>query len=162
MISVSNENRMAYTEVYTILNSLSEKEKVQLPNNLISQLEKNMDSNYHFKFNISAPLECQNISKKAKIILAVIYRDYLASEKQKNKIRAFEKAKKVQINEEARNRYNPDKIFENKITKEEEKNNVIRQEAGKIKEQQTSILAISNEKWYKKIIQKILSFLKKK
>ena len=51
----------------------------------------NMDKNYVFKVNPAIDLSKQNISKEARIIIALLFRDYWATQEQKNKIELKEK-----------------------------------------------------------------------
>ena len=75
---------MAYVEVLAILkNYLKEDEFNKIPKEKIDFLEKNKDCNYIFNINNELPIEKQSISKKAKAILVILYRDYFANEQQK-------------------------------------------------------------------------------
>ena len=95
-------NKKAYTEVYKIIVNLTENELKKIPSSLIQGLKANMDLNYNFRFDINKPLECQNISQEAKLMLAVIFRNYLSTEQQREKILNFEKSKEYQLEQEAR------------------------------------------------------------
>ncbi len=75
---------MAYVEVLAILKKyLKEDEFNKIPKEKINFLEKNKDCNYIFNINNELPIEKQSISKKAKAILVILYRDYFANEQQK-------------------------------------------------------------------------------
>ena len=75
---------MAYVEVLAILKKyLKEDEFNKIPKEKIDFLEKNKDCNYIFNINNELPIEKQSISKKAKAILVILYRDYFANEQQK-------------------------------------------------------------------------------
>ena len=108
-MSINIETKKAYTEVVNILNSLSDKDYRKIPEELILTLEKNMDTEYMYNVDLSRPLADWKISVKAQTILAIIFRDYLATQKQKEKILNFEQTKLNEIEEAKREKYNPER-----------------------------------------------------
>ena len=92
------------------------------------------------------------------IILGLIYRDFLCSpderkrlqEKDARELQEVEKA----IEEEIREKYNPDDIF-----KKRNQNNI---EESNNKEENTSMIVIQEEKWYQKIFNLIKGLFRKK
>lgn len=132
-----------YNEVVEILNHIPKEDYNKIPKNMINMFKANIDSDYNFKFNTKKSLQEQNVSKEAKIIIAILYRDYWATEEQRRKIIAKEKYDTQKIEEEKREKYT---IDFNKI-KHIDNDNVY-------------IAEIKEEKWYKKIINKILRFFK--
>ncbi len=143
-------NKNVYTEVYKILINLTENELKKIPSSLIQGLKEKMNLNYNFVFDINKPLECQNISDEAKLMLAVIFRDYLATEEQRKKILTFEKNKELQIEQEAREKYDIDVFKNNKIKKA--KDETIEKEMQLVKYE---------EKWYIKLFNCLINFIKK-
>lgn len=143
-------NKNVYTEVYKILINLTENELKKIPSSLIQGLKEKMNLNYNFVFDINKPLECQNISDEAKLMLAVIFRDYLATEEQRKKILTFEKNKELQIEQEAREKYDIDVFKNNKIKKA--KDETIEKEMQLVKYE---------EKWYIKLFNCLIDFIKK-
>ena len=55
-----------------------------VPYKLRKYIVQNMDKTFKVNVDISKSLEDQNISNKAKSILALIYRDYLVTNEEKN------------------------------------------------------------------------------
>ena len=88
------------------------------------------------------PFNKQNISKDAKIILAILYRNCWITEEDKKQLEQEEKEHIRAVEEEKRKKYNPDKIFE-------DKEKLIVQE---LKENRYPVV---QEKWYNKILNKI-------
>lgn len=88
------------------------------------------------------------------MILAVIFRDYLATESQKEKIVKFENYQKNKLNEEARKRYNVDDIFKNtsNLINNADIQNNIQKEVNLIETHKITLLD--------KILNKIKEFLK--
>ena len=70
----------SYKEVYEILRKLPVKEQNKIPKQIIEKIYNNMDKNYEFKIEHIEDFENQKILEDTKELLAVIYRDYLASE----------------------------------------------------------------------------------
>lgn len=149
-MSINIETKKAYTEVVNILNNLSDQDYRKIPEDVILALEKNMDTEYMYNVELNKPLTEWKISVKAQTILAIIFRDYLATQKQKEKILNFEKAKFNEIEAEKREKYNPDNLFP-KIEAEDNKEEI----------KESVALVEYKENIFKKIFDKILSIFKK-
>ena len=80
----------AYKEVYEIVKHLSEEDFNKIPKEVIKTLHSNMDKDYEFYINFE-DLQNQETLNETKLLLAIIFRDYLATEKQKEKIMAKER-----------------------------------------------------------------------
>ena len=63
----------AYSEVVEILKYLPKNDYDKIPSSFINYLEKNKDEKYTFVYNLAIPIEKQDISHEAKIVLALIY-----------------------------------------------------------------------------------------
>ncbi len=146
-MSINVETKKAYTEVVKVLNSLPDNDYRKIPEDVMLTLEKNMDTEYAYYVDLRKPLTEWKISEKAQTILAIIFRDYLATKKQKEKILDFEKVKINELEEEKRKKYNPDNIFEKRKIQEE-------------KEEVVSLVE-QKESFWKKIIKKVLFIIKK-
>ena len=75
----------AYSEVLEILKYISKEQYNKIPNELIKVYEENSDKNYYFKYNPEKTLEEQNVLKITKTIIAILFRDYWATDEQKEK-----------------------------------------------------------------------------
>lgn len=88
----------ACTEVLIILKYyLSKTEFDKIPKEKIEFFEKNKDKDYNYQIDKNVPLEKQTISEMANSIIITLYRDYFATEKQKeilNKILILNDTKK--------------------------------------------------------------------
>jgi len=82
-----------------------------IPEEKLRLFEKYAKKDINFHYNASQTLSEQNVSEKAKILIAILFRDYWANDEQRQKILASEKTYKTKIEEEKRNKYNPDNIF---------------------------------------------------
>ena len=73
-----------------------------------------MKEDYNFEIDEEKPLSEQNISKEARAILANIFKQYWATDYQKERIEAKEKYDMEQLEKEKYKKYNPNDIFKNK------------------------------------------------
>lgn len=107
----------AYTEVLEILKYLPKNEYNKIPKEKVKFFETNKDDSYKFSINPHMPLDKQYISIEANSVIIVLFRDYFATEKQKEKLNAILNQNEYKYQEEIRNKYNPDDIFKDKKDK---------------------------------------------
>ena len=110
---VKSSYAKSYKEVIEIIKYLPKEEYNRIPENKIKFFEENMDTNYDFTIDPGIDLSKQNISRKANAIIISIFLDYFATEKQKEKIIEILKYNEQQVEQEKRNKYNPNTIFKN-------------------------------------------------
>ena len=151
MISVEYAN--AYSEVLEILKYISKEDYEKIPNSKIELFETNHNKEYIFKYNPNKTLDEQNVSKIAKAIIAILFRDYWATEIQKEKIITKQNYDRKQLEEKKKERYNSDNLFKNN----EKKINL----DGTKQEQKLALIEINNIKWYKKVWKFITRFFSK-
>ena len=106
--------KQAYSEVYTVLSMMSETLKSRIPQNVLIGIDNKRDKQNTIKINNIKQL---NISKQAKEVLAVLYKNYLATNDEKKIIKAKERILFEREQEELRKKYNPDNIFKNRKNK---------------------------------------------
>ncbi len=112
MEKIEYEN--ACCEVLEILRFLPEKDINKIPNNIIDVIKSNVNKSYHFIYNPNKTLDEQNVSKIAKTIIALFYRDYWATQEKKIKILEFQKNIFNQIEKEKKEKYNIDFLTKRK------------------------------------------------
>lgn len=151
MVSVEYAN--AYSEVLEILKYISKEDYEKIPNSKIELFETNHNKEYIFKYNPNKTLDEQNVSKTAKAIIAILFRDYWATEIQKEKIITKQNYDRKQLEEKKKERYNSDNLFKNN----EKKINL----DGTKQEQKLALIKINNIKWYKKVWKFITRFFSK-
>ena len=109
---MKEEYREAFSEVEQILNlmptSLSNKIPTRFKN--IISLEKSKE----YIPKISEPFEECELKEETTIILSVIYRDFLCSKEEKEKLLERDKNKLLEFEQGLREKYNPDNVFKNK------------------------------------------------
>ena len=73
----------AYTEVLDILKYISKEDYEKIPKSKIKVFEENSNKNYSFKYDVDKTLEEQNVSETAKMIIAILCRDYWTTNEQR-------------------------------------------------------------------------------
>lgn len=111
MVDIQYAN--AYTEVLEILKNISQEDYNKVPKEKINLFEQNANKEYIFDYDSTKTLEEQNVSKIARAIIAILFRDYWATDEQRDKIKAFQNNKRHQIEEENKQKYDTD-IFKNR------------------------------------------------
>lgn len=115
---MNNTYAKAYTEVLTILKELPREEYDKIPEEEIKFYKDNCDKDYEFKIDSKIPLQEQEISRKANAILVSIFRDYFATEKQKEKLKNILNYNFVEEEKIKQQKYNVDDIFKNRKKEE--------------------------------------------
>ena len=71
----------AYTEVYNIINCLSDEYKEKIPNKVIEAIKYKMDKNYEFNIDLDNINDLE-LMEDTERILSVLYTDYISSEEE--------------------------------------------------------------------------------
>lgn len=109
----------AYSEVLEILKNISKEDYEKVPSEKIDLFEKNANKNYNFQYDANLTLDEQDVSKRAKAIIAILFRDYWATTEQREKILAKQNYDRIQIEKDKQKQYDVDCIFKNKEKKAE-------------------------------------------
>ncbi len=149
MVDIQYAN--AYTEVLEILKNISQEDYNKVPKEKINLFEHNANKEYIFDYDSTKTLEEQNVSKTARAIIAILFRDYWATDEQRNKIKTFQNNKRHQLEKEKNEKYSYDNLFkkrnENSIQEVSTEDNVA--------------LVEYKESIFKKIINKIKNFFRR-
>ena len=144
------EYREAFTEIYEIFKLMPQELLNKIPIKFYEMIKEERDTEYIA--NIKEPLEKQKLKNETIIILGLIYREFLCSPEEKKRLQEKD-AKQLQeiekaLEDEIRQKYNPDDIFKNKINKQ------------RLQKEENALIVVE-EKWYKKIFNIIKSLFKK-
>lgn len=150
MVDIKYAN--AYSEVLEILKYVSIEDYNKIPENKIELFKTNANTDYNFIYNPNKTLEEQEVSKIVKGIIAILFRDYWATESQRNKIITKQNYDRVKLEEEKKSKYNTDNIFNNN-------NSNIQKEIEQHEE--TRMTIVQKEKWYQKVFNLIKGLFKK-
>lgn len=151
-------NKLTYEkvlrEVDYIIKNMPNEIQNKIPSEFIQNIENKMDLSYIPEpFDNSKTIDEQNISKETKKILALIYRNYIVSDKEREQLIIEERKIRQEIEDKKRNIFNSRELFRSR----QEKNDVYKQE-----ENNLEIYEFTKTKWYNKILLKILQFFKVK
>lgn len=83
-------NSKAYTEVYYIINQMSDEMRSKIPDNIIKNIKARMDTKYMFSVP-NNDFENVELLEDTEKILSVLYTDYFASEEERKVILNKEK-----------------------------------------------------------------------
>ena len=144
MVSIEYAN--AYSEVLGILKFISKEDYEKIPNSKIELFENNQNKEYIFEYNPNKTLEEQNVSKRAKAIIGLLFRDYWATDEQKDKIIRKQNYDRQILEEQKKSMYDVENIFKKKSYENKE-----------VKE----MVVYKEQRWYQKLFAKILKIFKK-
>ena len=130
----------AFKELYIILNQFLDNDFNKIPDYFIKFITENMDINYNPEINFNKNIE-ESVLEETLLLLALIYRDYIISEEEREQLI---KEERYQI--EKINKTYMDLFHKEKLTNYNNVSNVEKQ-----------LVIIKKEKWYKKILNNLLS-----
>ena len=103
----------AYTEVYEIIKQLDEEEYNKIPSEVIKAIEENRNTEYEFDLDEDIELKDQELLPETKAILFNLFRDYLSTAEQKEKIIKMQAEERLKNEQKKAKQYNSD-LFANK------------------------------------------------
>ncbi len=139
----------AYAEVYTILQYLEPKEYNKIPDNVISVIKDNRNTEHQIQVSADVEEMKAKMLTETKAILLNLYRDYLANPAQSKKIKQWQNEDRWALETVKKIKTNTD-IFENKDKTEQ------------AKEGSNSLVEVKQIPIWKKIMMKLKSFFSKK
>lgn len=144
-----DRNACAYKEIYEILKIFPQELVAKIPQEKIRFFRNNMDNSY--QYNISKEtFDGQTMLEETKAILTILFRDYWATPKQKEKILSYENSARNKLEEETRMKYNPDNLFKKKDNSKHLEEHI----------EETTAMVEYKDSIFKKIINKILNIFK--
>ena len=134
----------AYTEVYEIIEQLNEEEYNKIPPQVIKAIEENRNTEYEFELEEDIELKDQELLPETKAILFNLFRDYLSTPEQKEKIIKMQAEERLKNEQKKQEQYNSD-LFASK------------QKVQDIREEHTELIEYK-ENILKRIFNKIRQF----
>lgn len=128
----------ALTEVDEVLNYLDVKLLNKIPETFKNFIKNSKNKMYKYQYNKEKPLYEQELSKEAKAIISLIYRDYICDSQEKNQL----------VQEEKINMQNEFKVKEIETIKND------------VKTETKAIAIIEKESFWKKVINKMKKILR--
>lgn len=146
----------ACTEVLMLIPYIDKQYSKKISSNFISLMKEISDKEYTPDIDINKKIKEQKLLKETRAILALIYRDYICTKEERETLLLQEKEESERIEKEKQEKYNID--FEKIAEKRREKSIIEKVQT----ESPNALIEVQEEKWYKKIISKILNFFKRK
>lgn len=145
---MDNIYRETFAEVLEVLKNSNSNIVEKIPKNFIEFLNQNKDNNYNVKIDFSDKNWDDSIKQETQAILALIYRDYIVSPEERDRLLEEEKEEQIKIENELREKYNPDNIFKTNQT-------TIQQDL----ENNIQLIEVKKYPWYKRLYYQALKIL---
>lgn len=111
----------AFSEVRVILRNTEEELVNRIPKSFKNFIEQNYDKNYEVpQINVNKKLDEQGLLDETVTIISLIYRNYWCNESEREEYDKLVKNNEWKLQEELREKYNPDNLFKKKEESEEE------------------------------------------
>ena len=104
----------ALCEVYDIINHLEPRLYNKIPKDFIETIKENMDNTYQPKIDYSISINKQNLLKDTRIILSLIYRNYICSKEKREALKYDDIVKLKKEQEENARGFNCEDVFNKK------------------------------------------------
>lgn len=140
-MNINLEYAEALTELDMLLQVFDEKITKKIPEKFKIFIKNNKSTSYIPKFDVSKKINKNDLKLKTRVLLALIYRNYLCDEDEKKEYDLLLTFNEDKYQKDLREKYNPDDIFKKKEKipqNTEEINNLP--------------IKVKNEKFYKKLI----------
>lgn len=149
---MNNTYARAYTEVCEILKYLPEEEYKKIPKEKIEFYESNKDNNYTFQYDSNKTLKEQHISSKTNAIIITIFRDFFATNVQKEKLQKILWQNEQKYQDELKQKYSYENIFNVKKINKGQKQMEIMEESNLVPYNESKFKRIRI--WFSKLISK--------
>lgn len=154
----------SFSEVYDIINHLEENLLKKIPKSFIKIIEEQRDKTYKVNIDYSKNINEQALFRETKVILSLIYRDYIVEKDERKKLLDQEN-KQIQslyeINFQKRNQKIKERMVKENLQNNNIENYALNENTLKNNKKELSLLDQTQEKWYKKIIERLKKFLNK-
>ena len=112
-------NKISFNETYDIICHLDRKLYNKIPKDFIKFIEQNIDYNYKVNIDYSKSINEQKLQRDTRVLLSLIYRDYLCSLDEKNRLIQEDKLKLIELKDKKRKKYDSNNLFRNSNTKKD-------------------------------------------
>ena len=150
---MKNTVNQAFSETYDVINHMSKEMQEKIPKSFINLIKENRDLDYKVNIDYSKDIK-EQLLKETKIILSLVYRDYLCSSEKREELLALDIEEIRREEKSSQEKYQID--FDSR--KKEKLQDV---EELKNKEQETLPIKVEKDKWYIKVINFIKKILKR-
>ena len=148
---VTEEYQIAYSEVLEILKYVPKEEYEKIDKEKLAFYERNKKQDYIFNYDVNKTLDEQGVSKIAKVIISIIYRDYWASDEERNEILEMQNKMRKNLKEKTQIDFDPNIAFKKNVEEE----NIVKESIN------NQITEYKKENFFQKLINKIKNIFKK-
>ena len=110
-----NNINQAFSEVYDIVNHIEKDLYNKIPKKFIAMLEKNKDEKYVPQIDYSKSINEQKLLKDTRVILSLIYRDYICTKEEREEIDERDRKEMRKKERKTQIKYSYDNLFKKKI-----------------------------------------------
>ena len=140
----------AYKEIYEIFKIFPKELVDRIPKYKLDYIKQNMNESYEYNIT-KETFDGKTMLDETAAILAILFRDYLATEKQKNKIINYHNTQREKIVNEIKEKYDPENVFKQRRIEQE-----------KIDEKKENLSVVEyKENIFKKLFNKIKEIFKR-
>lgn len=143
--SLNNIN-IAFAETYDIIKHSNNDIQNKISPKFMNLLMSAKDNSYRGNIDYEKPLD-EQIQHETKVVLGIIYRDYLCTPEKRRELIRNETELLERIEKEKNEKYSVDNLFKNR----QNQLNIQQQETIQSNEQ-NEIIEYKKEKWYEKIV----------
>ena len=115
-MTITQNYKNAFTEVYTILNYIEDEDYEKIPPEVLEVIEENKNPDYEYEMNEEVDIFTQPMLPETKAILFNFFRDYWATPEQTEKIKRMQKEEMQKIEEKKRQQYGDYNVFKNNVS----------------------------------------------
>lgn len=141
-------NEIIFSEVYEIILHMDKELVKKIPVQFINFIKQNKKDNYVTSIDYTKSINEQELQRGTRVILSIIYRDYLCDDEKKKELMQNDNIELKKIEDELREKYNADNLFK-------KKNNQL-----EVEEKRLTINI--QKKWYQKVWKFVNKLLKRK
>ena len=141
-------NEISFSEVYEIILHMDKELVKKIPVQFINFIKQNKKDNYITNIDYTKSINKQELQRGTRVILSIIYRDYLCDYEKKKELMQNDNIELKKIEEELREKYNIDNLFK-------KKNNQL-----EAKEKRLTVNI--QKKWYQKVWEFVNKLFKRK
>ena len=141
-------NEISFSEVYEIILHMDKELVKKIPVQFINFIKQNKKDNYIANIDYTKSINQQELQRGTRVILSIIYRDYLCDDEKKKELMQNDSIELKKIEEELREKYNIDNLFK-------KKNNQFEVE-------EKRLIVNVQKKWYQKVWDFVNKLFKRK
>ena len=118
-VEIKPEQAYAYAELLEVLDLMDQEYVKKVPKKLMNIFKTYADSEYEKHISVDVPLEEQELHEKTTALLAMLLLNYWCeSEEEKQSLLEIYKENERKYQEELKEKYNPENIFNNNVREE--------------------------------------------